>query len=405
MTRHMALVGLLAGMLATSATAVAHEAPAAEAQSPDAPSITEDLPVADEDTVARAGYDGGFFIESADKDFLLKLKGRGQVRYALAGGRGTQRRTAFTAERVRIDLSGHALSDNIRYKLQSDFGKGFVTLKDLIIDYGLPGGVWIRAGQFKRPFSRQQITSSGGQELVDRAITDRFFGAGRDVGVAVHNNYTASPKLEWIAGVFNGTGDRPILSGEVAIDPNDGDGRVTGGSFSSVPRHLAPAVVGRLGYNHGGIRGYSEADLEGGPLRFAVATSVLAEFDTGGDGQSGVRSELDYAIKASGLSSTGGVYVSTAQDGARMANQSFDALGFHLQAGYVVAKRYGVAARYAHILPRGEARADQQELSAAFSLYEFSHNFKWQTDVSALSGNGGDLGDNLRLRTQVQLSF
>jgi hypothetical protein len=399
-TSHTGLAALLAVTWAP-ALAAADEAPAL---ADEAPALAADeAPAPPAPAPALAGYDGGFFIKSDDGNFSLKIGGRGQVRYAYDYLDSGDDRTAFAAERVRVDLSGHVFAKNVKYTIQSDFGKGFVTLKDLIIDYGVSDGLWLRAGQFKRPFSRQHITSSGRQELVDRAITDRFFGAGRDVGVAFHNDYTRSPRIEWIAGVFNGTGDRSRLSGDVVVDPVDGTGRVTGGGLSTVPAHMAPAVVGRVGYNHGGIRGYSEADLEGGPLRFAVAGSVLAELDADGDDQSGIRSELDYIVKVHGLSSTGGVYVSTAQDGGTFADQSLHAVGFHLQAGYLLAERYGIAARYAHIFPEG---ADaQQEITVGFSIYQFKHNFKWQTDLGALSGAGLDLGDHLRLRTQLQLAF
>jgi hypothetical protein len=400
----LALIALAAGPVAASP-----DSPAPPEVAPAAPPAAPPVP-APADTPAPAaplaGYKSGFFIHSEDGKFALKIGGRGQVRYSfenIDAGDERVERTAFAAERVRLDLSGHAHAPHIQYKLQADFGKGFVTLKDLIIDYGVGGNVWLRAGQFKRPFSRQQLTSSGRLELVDRAITDRFFGAGRDLGVAVHNQYDKSPTFEWIAGVFNGTGDRSVLSGTVVVDPDDGRGQITGGSFSNVPAHLAPAVVVRAGYNHGGIRGYSEADLEGGPLRFAVAASALAEFDGDGDDRSGIRAEVDYIAKVEGLSTTGGVYVSTAQDGGRFRDQSFHAVGLHVQAGYVFAERFGLAARYAHVFP--DAGDDQVEIGAGFSLYQFKHNFQWQTDVSALGGAVADVADHVRVRTQLQLSF
>jgi hypothetical protein len=89
----------------------------------------------------------------------------------------------------------------------------------------LADNVWLRAGQWKRPFSRQQIGSSGRLELTDRSITDKAFGAGRDIGLAVHNNYEKSPDLEWALGVFNGTGDGARL-----VPTFNGDGEVTGGT-------------------------------------------------------------------------------------------------------------------------------------------------------------------------------
>ena len=73
-------------------------------------------------------------------------------------------------------------------------------------------GLHLRVGQWKRPFSRQQLTSSGKQEFVDRSLTDKAFGAGRDVGMMVHNNFTRAKGLEWAAGVFNGNGANTVPS-------------------------------------------------------------------------------------------------------------------------------------------------------------------------------------------------
>ena len=366
-----------------------------DAAKADAGTAMDQAPVAVEPgaPVALAGYEKGFFIKSEDGRFGLKLQGRVQTRYTFESELDplTDERaeaSSFAIQRARLTLSGHAFEEGLKYKFQSDYGKGFVSLKDFYIDYKVGSQARIRVGQFKRPFSRQQITSSGRQALIDRTITDKFFQAGRDIGVALHNNYEKSPELEWAVGVFNGTGDKPVF---------DVDG------FSNVPERFGPAFVARVGYNQGGIKGYSEADLEGGPLRYGVGASALTELDVDGDDASGVRAELDYIVKASGLSSTGGVYVATAQDGEGFADQAYDAVGFHLQAGYMLTDTHQLVGRYAMISPDG---ADSlQEVTLGYSMYQFKHNFKWQTDASALVADGGALGDALRVRTQLQLSF
>lgn len=385
-------VSLLALAMPTAAMAQDQEPPE-EMLAPEATAVTEQAVPAPSAPAALAGYEKGFFIKSEDGRFGLKLQGRVQTRYTFASELDPaiderEEVTNFAIQRARLTLSGHAFEEGLTYKFQSDFGKGDVTLKDFYIDYEVGSQARIRVGQFKRPFSRQQITSSGSQSLVDRAITDKFFKAGRDIGVALHNNYEKSPELEWAVGVFNGTGDKPIFDGA---------------GFSNVPDRFGPAIAARAGYNQGGIKGYSEADLEGGPLRYGVGASVLAELDVDGDDASAVRAELDYIVKVNGLSSTGGVYVATAQDGAGFADQSYNAVGFHLQAGYMLTGTHQLVGRYAMISPDG---ADsQQEVTLGYSLYQFKHSFKWQTDASALVADGAAFGDALQVRTQLQLSF
>jgi hypothetical protein len=375
------------------------------------PGLAQDVgeaPAAATATGPVAGYRKGFFIRAADGPFELRLEGRVQTRLALENpeGAANEYESAFSIPRARLVLSGRAFLEALGYKFQADFGKGFVALKDFYADYALvPGWLQLRVGQWKRPFSRQQLTSSGRLELVDRSITDKFFGAGRDIGLAIHNDYEHSPTFEYAFGVFNGTGDKSIFSADASVDPTTGDGQVTGGTFTNVPDRMHPALVLRVGYNHGGIKGYSEADLEAGPLRFAVGASGLLDLDADADDASLVRGELDFALKVHGLSSTGGLYVSSAQSGTSFSDRSFEAVGFHAQAGYLIARRYQPALRYALIAPDGPGN-DLQEVLAGFSVYFFDHGLKWQTDVGALNREeaGGRRTDSL-VRTQLQLAF
>ena len=54
------------------------------------------------------------------------------------------------------------------------------------------------------------------------------------------------------------------------VDPMTGMGTIGTTTNTNVPSKFRPAVIGRVGINRGGIKGYQEADLEGGPLRFGV---------------------------------------------------------------------------------------------------------------------------------------
>lgn len=335
----------------------------------------------------------GIIIESEDKRFKTQVQARVQGRYTYEAftGEGEKDSTAFAVQRARLTLKGHAFEKNIGYKFQTDFGKGgSVTLKDFFVDNDM-GSFRVRAGQFKRPFSRAQINSSGRLAFVDRAITDKGFNAGRDLGVMVHNNFEKSPDLEWAVGVFNGPGDKAV------------DG-------SNIPDFLGPVLVARVGVNRNGIKGYSEADLEGGPLRFGVAASALSEFDADRDNSSALRAQVDYVVKSNGISSTGGFYLSTTQDDEDFADQTLDDIGFHLQAGYTANKMHHIGARFAMIFPQqeddlGNTPDPDMEITAGYSMFKHKHGFKWQTDIGLSAADGVDLGDEVLVRTQLQLSF
>jgi len=171
---------------------------------------------------------------------------------------------------------------------------------------------------------------------------------------------------------------------------------------------VSPMIVGRVGINRNGIKGYSEADLQGGPLRFAAAAGVLIELDADGDDSSGIRAQADYVVKVNGLSTTGGVYMQTAQDDVDFADQSADLLGFHLQAGYMVTPQHQLAGRFAMVLDQLDARdgaGDNMELSVGHSMYIAKHNLKLQTDFAVFAPGGGDLADDYQFRSQLQLAF
>jgi hypothetical protein len=388
------------GAVAT-ALAVALAAPGlAVAQEPEpAPPV--------KDKGATVTYDKGATISSNDGDFQLKIVGRLQARWELFrfddGDDATddELEHRFLIARGRVTLQGHAFGD-FGYKMQTELGRGFVYLRDFYLDVPLAGSVVVRAGQWKRPYSRHQITSSGNLQLVDRSIADSFSAAGRDIGVALHNRYEKSPEgLEWAIGVFNGTGDRPRISCETETDPVTMETTTTCNNPSNVPSDIGPMVVGRVGWNMGGIKGYSESDLEGGGFRLAAAVSYMGDLAEG-DGDFMVhRIGADLIVKVSGLSATGAVFVVN-QKPDPAADRETD-VGFFVQGGYMLAPRkLEVAARFS-LVPDGDENTI--EVLGGFNWFLFGHSLKWQTDAGLIRTSGDPSQSELVLRTQAQLIF
>lgn len=362
--------------------------------------------------VAEVGYDNGFFIKSGDGKYSLKITSRVQPFYnaTILSGEGNADRHSFEVRRARLTLEGNIHTKALGYKFQSDFGRGFLTLKDYHIDAKLADDVWLRAGQWKRPFSRQQINSSGRLEIASRSITDSVFGAGRDIGFALRNDYEKSPDLEWIVGVFNGQGDGSRLSGTVEVDPTTGEGTVTGGSFVNVPTRFRPTFVGRVGLNNGGIKGYQEADLEGGPLRWGAATSVWIEADRDADDRSNQKVELDFIVKSNGFSSTGGFYGMSSQQGVKtFSDQGLSHVGFHLQGGYMVNPTVQAVARYALVDVQTDFESatavDTQEIAIGANYFAFGHDAKLQSSVRLVKPKGADLLDAVLVEVGANVGF
>jgi len=158
----------------------------------------------------------------------------------------------------------------------------------------------------------------------------------------------------------------------------------------------------RVGWNVGKIKGYSEGDLEGGPMRLAVGASYkvdLADLDKGSaesladNLQHGA--QIDAMLKVEGLAVLVGGYLMKLRGG--------DAeIGALAQASYFVTpKKMQVAARFA-MVPAGDNNTI--EARGAFNWYWQGHNWKWATDAGILTETGG--GDpTIQVRSMAQLSF
>lgn len=349
---------------------------------------------------ATAGYDNGFFLASEDGDFKLIIGGRVQARYTFAEPEFGERQSNFGIPRARITMRGHVHGKDTRYMLQIDFSNGGFIMKDFQIDARLFGNVHLRAGQWKRPTSRLFIASTAVLELVDRTLVDlALSGIGRDMGVAIHNNYNKSPELEWVIGVFNGTiADQPDFDG--SVDPMTDE--ILSGKFNNVPSHFAPALIGRVGYNANGVKGYSEPDIWGGSLRWGVGAFAMVGLDTDDDGNSSIRSGIDAIAHLNKVSFTGAFYYG--RDDTMAGNARH--MGAFGQAGYTLGFRHTFTGRFGWLNPDGPDNTIL-ETTAGWSYYiGRTHNWKLSTDAGAIVTKGamGDTTDFLA-RSQLQLAF
>jgi hypothetical protein len=327
-----------------------------------------------------AGYDNGFVLRSADGANSLRLLGLLQLQLAheeVAGAPSTQ--TVFV-NRARVGLLGSVFSRDLRYMLVVEFGGRGVQLLFATIDYTVvPSWLSVRVGRFKLPFSRTFITMASQLSLIDRPLTvgPSVFGDTVDVGIALHNG--TSGRFEYSVGLFSGAGS------------------------GSPADHIDPLLSVRVGYNHGDLDGYSESDLDGGPLRWGVAAAALVDFDTDGEHASYTSGTVDFTLEAHGFSLSSAFYVGAQQDGQRWPAQRLAAIGHHTQLGYVIAQRVEPVVRYAMVMPTrtGETRHD---LAGGLNVYLHGHGLKLQTFVSARFQRGLQAPD-VRLQSQLSLAL
>ena len=386
----------------------------APAPAPETP-VTTPEPVADptgtpiampeEPPTVSARYDKGFMLATSDDEFELKAGVRSQFRIEVfkADQDDAEFESHFLVPRLRLQLEGFAFGKQNTYKVEFDMAnKGFSVLKDFFVNHEFTPTLQIRAGQWKKPFSRHQMVSDFGSEFNERAISDEWAGAGRDLGVALHNGYEKSPDgIEWAVGLFNGTGDKPQQTVTCA-DPADPETCVPS-TPTNVPADFDPELVARIGFNTGGIKGYSEGDLEGGPLRLGVAASYRLNFNQlQKDADDALilehGFEVDGLLKVEGFDAQAGVYL------VKVGDADMD-LGFLLQAGYfVVPETAEFAARFSLIPDEAAMDESLMETRLAFDWYFHGHNFKIATDAGFLSSTAAETND-IQVRSQVQLVF
>jgi len=106
--------------------------------------------------------------------------------------------------RVRLEVAGTAYKNTI-FKVQVDFAKGNVVLKDVYMGLKKLGRAGtLKAGHFKEPFGLEELTSSKYMTFIERA---QGFAPSRNSGIGV-SNAAFDKRLFWALGIFRTTNDQ-----------------------------------------------------------------------------------------------------------------------------------------------------------------------------------------------------
>jgi hypothetical protein len=174
----------------------------------------------------------GLDIRSRDGNYHAHIDWRAQVRFteSVFGAEGLapdpeSREGRLVVNRARFKLGGHAYRPWLIYYLEFDF----VTpaLLDLRFTLKPSDAFQVRFGQWKFPYNRERVDSSGKQQFVERSVVNSFFTVDRQQGLALFGHLW---KGRWADSWYN-----------VAV--NSATGR---GGEGSVER---PMVLGRWQWN------------------------------------------------------------------------------------------------------------------------------------------------------------
>jgi phosphate-selective porin OprO and OprP len=148
----------------------------------------------------------------------LTLNGYTQARFQSLQEPG--KKDGFDIRRARLDLKG-VITEKWDYRMQLDFASSPKIL-DATIGFRLGDYLKVTAGQFKVPFSMENLTASNRLESIDRSqVVEALVARGKDV-IGNHNGRDIGLQLggsfirigdrflvEYAVGVFNGSGINP----------------------------------------------------------------------------------------------------------------------------------------------------------------------------------------------------
>jgi len=176
---------------------------------------------------AKPKFEAGFekwqpYIRSTDGNFKLSPVGRIHVDFRAyeEGARnlpippattGTDLTDKFVVRRARIGLQG-TFYKYFDFFVEADFGQGGAVLTDGYLDIHYWPEFRLRAGQFKVPFSYEELFSDNNLDFVERSVADSLTPK-RDIGAMLHGSLFGGI-VSYAGGIFNG-------SGQNTADTND----------------------------------------------------------------------------------------------------------------------------------------------------------------------------------------
>jgi phosphate-selective porin len=161
--------------------------------------------------------------------------------------------------RRRVGVSGR-VTRHVDFEVEREVD-GTGRWRDVFADVRATRAMQFRAGHFKVPFSREQLTGPGGLDFIDRSRAADLLAPGRSVGLSVHGRI-ARRIVGYDVGTFAGDGTRsglpgpaiaePTVAARVTVRPRGGSRRA--GAISDVEIGVA-AVTSDLRDGRASIRG------------------------------------------------------------------------------------------------------------------------------------------------------
>lgn len=274
-------------------------------------------------SAVEAGFDKGFYLRSTDGKHSIKLKGRFHGDFKGYPGNHPDN-DSFFVRRARLALQG-TFYKHFEFKLESEFGKGNAQLNDGYANIAYFPRAQLKIGQFKTPFSMEELHSDNWIDFVERSLANNLVPS-RDIGVMLHGGLWDG-FLYYQLGLFNG------FRKNQASDADDGKdlaARVVAAPFKKLGHWTVQELRLGAAVTHG------QEDLEAGQWwnsgEFSTAAGTdFLEMDPGVV-QDGARTRTGLELYwAWGPTAVKSEYVNARLEGVQLGDQEED---LDFDAGY-----------------------------------------------------------------------
>ncbi|MBS0183935.1 MAG: hypothetical protein JSS39_16225 [Nitrospira sp.] len=181
---------------------------------------------------SSAGYSsrtGGFSLESADGNHVIRFRGIIQADHRLyfdgandIRNRNDQRAGDLNADgfheasdswylrRLRPIMEG-TLFGKYDFRFRPEFGMGSATVVDAYLDARFSPAFKVRAGKFKSFVGLERLQSASDIKFIERSYVTNTVLPNRDLGIAIHGDVFGD-RLNYAFGLVNGVSDGGNIS-------------------------------------------------------------------------------------------------------------------------------------------------------------------------------------------------
>ncbi len=204
-------------------------------------------PTTSGDKTVTAGWNNGFFLQSPDQQFILRITGQIQTDYREYMGKGDNTDIDnFLLRRARLGIEAD-VAKYYEFRFLPDFGQGQAKIQDSYLNVHYWDAFQFEGGKFKQPVSYEQLIQDRYVPTNERSLIDQLVPA-RDIGFMVHGEGVFDHRFDWAVSVsdgeINGDGDvnnHKDLCARVAFYPFGND------ECESVLKRLEVGVSGSTG--------------------------------------------------------------------------------------------------------------------------------------------------------------